>query len=165
LDLEILQSKNFKLRRPKKRRKEMTQAGPTQQSSKQTANAEIVTIEVKNKHFKIDKHPELSRTNMNGKPSKITWKYKGPLGPSVLKFWFPNEEPPHSVSMWEESKRDINLNQGETELTLTVHPNCPYDTYPHAIYCDIDGTTEFFNRPGHQMVEGLHSHPDHVVGP
>jgi hypothetical protein len=142
----------------------MTQAGPTQQSSKEMANTDIVTIRLKNKHFKIDKHPELSRGNLNGKPSKIRWKYEGPSGPTLLRFWFPDEEPPHKVSMWVESKRHILLAE-ETELTLTVHQDCPDGTYPHAIYCDINGTTGSFKRPGHQMVEGLHSHPDHVVGP
>lgn len=128
-------------------------------------NPEIVRIRLTGNHLKVDKHPALSKTNMGGKPSQIAWRYEGPPGPTVLKFWFPNEGPPHNKSMWVESKRDILISAGETELTLTVNQACPDDTYPHAIYCDINGTAPPFGRRGHQMVEGLHSHPDHEVGP
>jgi hypothetical protein len=125
-----------------------------------------VIIELVGKHLKVSKHPTLSKKDPT-KPKQITWRYAGPDA-KLVRFWFPDEEEPINKLLWKEDKtlRKIDLTKQKT-LTLTLHDECEEGFYPHAIFCDVevDRNNQEFTRPGHQMVEGRHSHPDHEVGP
>src|SRR4029434_10575992 len=117
-------------------------------SMQSRANIIVVENVERKRHLKVDKQISVRVGE------SATWKIAAGLGVTLAKVWFPC----NGVTTGENPKtQEINTEGGTLEVVVSAAPG----TYPYAIYCE--GNWQNFEQGGHQMADGLHSHPVMIV--
>jgi hypothetical protein len=149
-----------------------SQTGGTQQQGTQTV---FLTVHNPSRHLKLT--AELDKVSLRGGP--VVWNVTVEYGGATeVVLWFPERHALY-VDNAGNGVREVRIpidgtGKGESS-PLSLNKAFPLDgadpyIMPIAIFCDINAgqgakAKSEFEQKGRQLVDGHHSHPQHLVGP